>query len=465
LEKYHHSKSTDTNPAAQAADCHHSRAYAKTTVQHAATTIANGTPTINTLLSTPNGKNTILRHNNAQSALRDGVCRSGGSIACENIARPALSRQARILWLPEIALDNAARLPCSFTPMFNRRYQAPGTPPATLVSKGDADLKPVITLIEYGPDTFDEKRVENVEELARCKESGLVSWINIDGIGDAEMLTRLGEIFGLHPLALEDVQNTGQRPKLEQYNDHFFIIAQMVDCEDHEVHFEQLALFLKKNVLITIQEEPLHDALEPVRVRLRSGRGFARTRGHDYLAYALLDSVTDHFFPVLEFIGERLDGFEDRMLEKPSRTLAMELHEVKRTLLHLRRSIWPVREVFSGLGRDESGLISEDAKVFVRDCYDHTIQIMDVVESYRDIASGLLELYLSSVSTRTNEIMRVLTVISSIFIPLTFMAGVYGMNFENMPELKTADGYYILLSVMALTATAMALFFKRKGWL
>jgi magnesium transporter len=224
-------------------------------------------------------------------------------------------------------------------------------------------------------------------------------------------------------------------------------------------------LFLKKNVLITIQEDPLDDVMEPVRVRLRSGRGFARSRGNDYLAYALLDTVTDHFFPVLEAIGERMEEFEDRMLDKPSRELAMELHEVKRTLLQLRRSIWPVREVFSSLSRDESGLIAADTKVFVRDCYDHTIQIMDVVESYRDIASGLLELYLSSVSTRTNEIMRVLTVISSIFIPLTFMAGVYGMNFENMPELKTADGYFVLLGVMVATAIGMTAFFRRKGWI
>jgi magnesium transporter len=348
--------------------------------------------------------------------------------------------------------------------MLNRRYHAPGTAPATLVSKGDAASRPVITLIEYGPGSYDEKRVESIEGLASCRDNGLVSWINIDGVGDAELLTRLGEMFGLHPLALEDVQNYGQRPKLEHYDDHFFIVAQMVDCEKHEVRFEQLAMFLKKNVIITIQEEPLHDAFEPVRIRLRSGRGFARTRGHDYLAYALLDSVTDHYFPVLEFLGERLDDFEDRMLDKPSRLLAMELHDTKRTLLQLRRSIWPVREVFSGLGRDESGMITDDAKVFLRDCYDHTIQIMDVVESYRDIASGLLELYLSSVSTRTNEIMRVLTVISSIFIPLTFMAGIYGMNFENMPELKTAHGYFVLLSVMALVATSMALFFKRKGW-
>jgi magnesium transporter len=349
--------------------------------------------------------------------------------------------------------------------MSNSSHHAPGTAPATLVSKGDTATKPVITLIEYGPDSYDEKRVASVEYLARCRDNGLVSWINIDGNGDAELLTRLGEMFGLHPLALEDVQHTGQRPKLEPYDDHFFIIAEMACREGHTVSIEQLAMFLKKNVLITIQEEPLHDAFEPVRARLRSGRGFARTRGHDYLAYALLDSVTDHYFPALEFIGEHLDDFEDRMLEKPSRDLAVELHEVKRTLLQLRRSIWPAREVFAALTRDESGLIIGDTKVFLRDCYDHTIQVMDVVESYRDIASGLLELYLSSISMRTNEVMRVLTVISSIFIPLTFLAGVYGMNFENMPELKTAHGYFVLLSVMALTATGMALFFKRKGWL
>lgn len=381
--------------------------------------------------------------------------------------------------------------------MLPKRHHAPGTAPATLVARpGQESVRPVVTVIEYGPESYSERELNNSDEALAPSSPGKVRWINVDGLGDIPFLRRLGERFGLHPLALEDVLNTGQRPKLEVYEDHLFIVAQMLVTEgadavdaaagpgqddgadrgggdeggggahrDEEIAFEQVSMFLREDVLITIQEEPTHDAFVPVRSRLRTGRGFARTRGHDYLAYALLDSVVDHYFPILERIGERLEQVENDVYEHPDRRAATALQNMKRLLLHLRRAAWPSRELFAALARDDTGRIAADTKVFLRDCYDHVVQLMDVVESYREMAGGLMEVYLTSLSARTNEIMRVLTVISSVFIPLTFLAGLYGMNFEMMPELKMTWAYPTLLVVMTSVAILMVLFFKRKKWL
>lgn len=357
--------------------------------------------------------------------------------------------------------------------MLTMRYHAPGTAPATLTLRSEAARsKPVITLVEYNAETIEERKIGRVEELFHCKTNNKVNWINVDGLGDIELLRAIGEHFGLHPLSLEDVLNTGQRPKLEEYDDHFFIVAQMVFCEGKgDVSFEQVSIFLGRNFLITFQEEGTRDVFEAVRVRLRGGRGFARKMGHDYLAYALLDAVVDHYFPVLESLGEVIEDLEDELVERPVRSCVMRLHELKRIFLQLRRSAWPEREVLNAMSRDESGLITHETKIFLRDCYDHTIQIMDVIESYRDLTSGMMDLYLSSLGMRTNEIMRVLTVVTTIFIPLTFIAGVYGMNFDtaaspyNMPELKHPYGYPICLAVMAVIAIGMVIFFRKKRWL
>jgi magnesium transporter len=350
--------------------------------------------------------------------------------------------------------------------MFKIRTHAPGTAPATLeLPVGHQAKEPVITLIEYDAHTFEERRIEDIAEVFGCRDNGKVSWINIDGLGDIEMLKKLGEHFQLHPLALEDTLNVGQRPKLEEYDDHFFIVLQMTFCEGEQFEFEQVSMFLKRNVLITIQEEERHDVFDSVRKRLRAGTGFARQRGHDYLAYALTDAVVDHFFPVLETMGDIIEDLEETMLDHPSKECVSKLHGLKRSLLRLRRAAWPQREVLSALNRDLTGMVEENTKPFLRDCYDHTIQIMDIIEGFRDLATGLMDLYLSSVGMRTNEIMRVLTVISAIFIPLTFLVGLYGMNFENMPELHTHYGYFVLLGVMAVLAIGMVIFVRRKRWL
>jgi len=346
-----------------------------------------------------------------------------------------------------------------------RHRPQPGAAPATLVSPiGARAGQPIITLIEFDATHFEERVIEKIEDLWHCRESPRTSWINIDGLGDVETLRKLGVFFGFHPLALEDTLNVGQRPKVEEFDDHFFIVGQMVFCrEGFEMDFEQISIFLKSNVIITIQEEDEHDAFEPLRERLRAGRGFARTRSHDYLAYALLDAIQDHFFPVLEQLGEEMERMEEALLDKPRKEAAMQLHALKRVLIKLRRFAWPQREVFATLLRDER-LIKEETKLFMRDGYDHAIQIMDMVESYRDVAAGLMDFYLSSLGHRTNEIMRVLTVISAIFIPLTFIAGVYGMNFENMPELKWHWGYFGVVGLMLATGGGMLIYFKRKNW-
>lgn len=352
------------------------------------------------------------------------------------------------------------------------RRAAPGSAPGTLLSRPSAAGGPVITLIEYDARSITEKRIARAEELSPCLENGKVDWINVDGLGDVETLRAIGNVFGLHPLALEDVLNLNQRPKVEEYEGHFFIVTRMIFHEgERGISSEQVSIFLGKCFLITFQEEATRDVFEPVRHRLRSGGGFARNRGHDYLVYALLDAVTDHYFPVLEKLGDTLEHLETDVLERPTQRCVVVLHELKRALLELRRSAWPEREVRSVLSRDESGLILPDTRIFLRDCYDHTVQIMDVIESYRDLTSGIMDLYLSSVSMRTNEIIRVLTVVTAVFIPLTFIAGIYGMNFDteispyNMPELEHPYGYVICIGVMAMIGLGMLILFWKKRWL
>ena len=356
--------------------------------------------------------------------------------------------------------------------MIHIKYHAPGTPPATLISHAESNGKPsVITLIQYDNETIFEGQFDNFDDLMRRFDPSLVNWINVDGLSDVELLRKLGRQFNIHPLALEDVLNTTQRPKVENYADHYFIISEMVyKGENWRIILEQLSIFLGKSYVLTIQEESQRDVFEKVRLRLRTGGGYARKMKADYLAYALLDATVDQFYPILETLGESIEEIEQELLDKPSRDSLRKLYESKRLLLQLRRTAWPQRETFNTLIRDETGLVSKDTQIFLRDCYDHTAQIIDILESYRDLSAGLMDVYLSSLSFRTNEVMRVLTVISSIFIPLTFLAGVYGMNFNtdqplNMPELNWPFGYLLCLGAMACIAGGMILFFRRKKWL
>ncbi len=328
----------------------------------------------------------------------------------------------------------------------------------------------MIDRICYGPDGFTEARIQDVRELCPDRARTPITWINVDGLGDVEVIRRLAEVFHLHPLAQEDVVNTYQRPKVEPYGEHLFIVVRMIYLQGAEVCSEQLSLYVGSDFLLTFQETP-GDSLDPVRNRLRTGAGKIRAGGPDYLAYALIDAVVDGYFPVLEKYGERLEDLEEEILASPRPATINRIHTIKRELLQLRRAIWPLRDAINILLRDKVPLVTDETRVFLRDCYDHVVQIIDLIETYRELGSDLTDVYLSSVSFRTNEIMRVLTVIATIFIPLTFLAGIWGMNFHteasplNMPELRWYFGYPFALSIMASVAGLMLLYFHRKRWL
>jgi len=362
--------------------------------------------------------------------------------------------------------------------MLRLRKPIPGESPGTLrLEREVVQRKPVITLVEFDRVNLEERVIEDVTELLSHLDNQRVTWINIDGLGDIGVLRSLGAQFNLHPLALEDVLDTFQRPKVEQYDNYLFLVAHMLYLDHGQVMCgEQVSMFLGKHFLITLQEEAEFDVFDPVRARIRIPGGTIRKMGPDYLAYALLDSIVDHYYPVLEDVGARIDAIEEGLSDlQPRSSPVGELHGHKRTLARLRRFVWPVRDLVNVLMHDENGFITTETKVYLRDCYDHTVQLMDLVESYRDVLSGLMELYLSAVCIRTNEIMRVLTVISSIFIPLTFIAGVYGMNFAheangkplpwNMPKLLHPYGYIACLLFMLGVALFQVVYFKKRGWL
>lgn len=361
--------------------------------------------------------------------------------------------------------------------MFKSRHPIPGESPGELRLREEAVRRPpIITLIEYDREHLEERAITSTEELLPHIDNRLVTWINIDGLGDLEVLRTLGTRFNLHPLALEDVLDTGQRPKVELYDGYLFIVVKMLYLnQGKQLCGEQVSMFLGKHFLITLQEEADFDVFEPVRSRIRAAKPTIRKLGADYLAYALLDSIIDHYYPVLESIGTAIESIEDTLVEAPIQSPVGDLHQHKRTLSQVRRFIWPVRDLVSSLMHEESGLVTKATKVYIRDCYDHTVQLMDLVESYRDVLSGLIELYLSSVGIRTNEIMKVLTVISSIFIPLTFIVGIYGMNFAseangkklpwNMPELYEPWGYTAVMLLMLGIALFQIYYFKKRRWL
>ncbi len=344
----------------------------------------------------------------------------------------------------------------------------PGSTPGSLVSDPEAPF-PEIRVMAWSDGDLFEKAPVSLEELEEHLGKWPMVWINVDGLGDTGTLGKLGEIFDIHKLALEDVVHVHQRAKVEEYGEHLFIVARMLFLGEERIRTEQISLFLSPGVLLTFQEKE-GDCLDSVRNRIRKGKGRIRTAGIDYLAYSILDAVVDEWFPLLEEYGEMLEDLEDHILDAPGKETVAEIHHIKRDLLEIRRAIWPMRETVNGLFRQE-GLIQRETHLYLRDCYDHVTQIIEIVESYRDMASGLMDLYLSSVSNRMNEVMKVLTVIATIFIPLTFIAGIYGMNFNpevspfNMPELNWKYGYLIVWGVMVALGGVMLLLFRRRGWL
>ncbi len=340
----------------------------------------------------------------------------------------------------------------------------PGSTPGTL--NITSNVHPEIQLIDYCATTCQQIKSIQPGELVPYIDTNSVSWVDLQGLGNESILQQVGEVFKLHPLVLEDVVNVPQRPKVEEYDDQLLVITRMVMLSQQSGSFlsEQISFILGDHYLLSVQEEAEHDCFDPVRDRLKTAKGCIRKLGADYLLYTLIDAIIDGFFPVLEEYGEQLELLEDEVVANPSRQTLEHIHRMKRELLSLRRAIWPQRDAINTLIRDESDLISHEVRVYLRDCYDHTVQVLDMVETYREVASSLMDIYLSSVSNKMNEIMKVLTVISSIFIPLTFIAGIYGMNFENMPELKTRFGYFVCLAVMLTVAIVQLTLFWRKGW-
>ena len=305
---------------------------------------------------------------------------------------------------------------------------------------------------------------ELTREMVLGKSAG-VTWLDIDGINQKDILEQVGARIDLHPLVIEDIHTLTQRPKMEDYEDYLYIILKMISWNEaqKEVQIEQVSLILGKDYVVSFKEDP-GDIFDPVRMRLREGKGRIRKQGADYLAYSLLDQVVDNYFTVLENLGEQIAFLEEDLIRNPDKSTLQSIHHLKGELIYLRKSVWPLREAINSLERIESPLLGPETLVYLRDVYDHTIQVIDTIETYRDMVSGMLDIYLSSVSNRMNEVMKVLTIIATIFIPLTFIVGVYGMNFRYMPELQWPAGYFLVWGVMISIVIGMVMYFKRKGW-
>lgn len=343
-----------------------------------------------------------------------------------------------------------------------------GLPPGTLVHIGEKKSERVkITVFEYSEEECRERELSALDEYLPTADTSVVTWINIDGLHETNVIETVGKLFNLHPLTLEDIVNTGQYPKIEDYKDYLYIVLKMHSYhgEKKSIESEQISICVCPNVILSFQEEPRRDLFDPLRDRIRKGKGRIRKMDADYLAYSLLDAVVDSYFGILEKIGERISVLEERAMNDPSRRFMQEIHALKRELIFLRKSLWPLREVIRSMERGDSMLINDSVRVYLRDVYDHTIRIIETVEAFRDIMAGILDIYLSSISNRTNAVMKVLTIIATIFMPLTFIAGIYGMNFKYMPELEWRWGYPLILLGMAFLGISMLLYFKKKNWL
>jgi magnesium transporter len=351
--------------------------------------------------------------------------------------------------------------------LIKKRSEKAGLPPGTLVHIGEKKTeKAKITIIDYDETQFEEKEAKTIEECFPFKEKPTVTWVNIDGLHDIEVMEKIGKHFDLHTLVLEDILNTEQRPKIEDFDDYIFVVLKMLyfDESQDEIRAEQVSIILGSNFVLSFQER-VGDIFNPLRERIRNAKGRIRKMGADYLAYALMDAIVDNYFTVLEKLGEKIEDIEEKLVSNPTPETLQTIHNLKREMIFLRKSVWPLREVVSSLERGESSLIKESTKIFLRDVYDHTIQVIDTVETFRDLLSGMLDIYLSSISNRMNQVMKVLTIIATIFIPLTFVAGIYGMNFEYMPELKWRWGYFLVLGSMAIIGVWMLIYFRKKKWL
>lgn len=348
--------------------------------------------------------------------------------------------------------------------MFSKRRPKVGAAPGTLVISKQAP-EPRVHLIRYNLDGVTEEDLTDPEQLHNAFGKDDICWVDVQGFGDKAMMQRIGAIFGLHSLLLEDVVHVPQRPKVEAYDDQLFLVTRMIHgWNEGKVDFEQVSLVVGDGYVVTFQER-YGDILDPVRKRIRSGKGVIRKHGPDYLAYAIVDTIVDGYYPVLEKIGDELESLEDEVVTNPTPELLRRLNRIKNQLVNLRRGIWPQREAMNAVVRGDHEAVTPEVQIYFRDTYDHCVQTTEVTEMYREMVTGLMNTYLSSVANRTNEVMKVLTVMASIFIPLTFVAGIYGMNFDHMPELHMKWAYPTVWIVMLATSSGMLAYFWRKGWL
>ncbi|MFH2138710.1 MAG: magnesium/cobalt transporter CorA [Candidatus Omnitrophota bacterium] len=355
----------------------------------------------------------------------------------------------------------------------NKTSKSAGLLPGELVHIGNKRSESVnISIIDYTENSLEERDAVLAKECAVFKDTSAVTWININGIHDLSVIETLGQGFNIHPLVLEDIPNTSQRPKIDETEEYIFIVLKMlyIENDSKEIKSEQVSLVLGKNYVLSFQERE-GDVFYKVRERIRSNKGRLRKMGADYLAYTLIDAIVDNYFMIIENMGDRVEGIEEELMQNPEPKILQMIYNLKQEALFLRKSVWPLREVISSLARGESKLIKKSTEIYLRDVYDHTIQVIDGIETFRDMISGMIDIYLSSVSNKMNEVMKVLTIIATIFIPITFIAGVFGMNFNpesspwNMPELSWRYGYLMAWGLMISSAGVMIVYFKRKKWL
>jgi magnesium transporter len=348
------------------------------------------------------------------------------------------------------------------------RAKKVGLPPGSLIHIGEKLSDHIkVTLMDYDGDHLEERVVERLDECAACLDKPTVTWIHVDGIHDIQFLERLGAIFNLHPLTLEDILNTDQRPKVDDYGEYIFVVLKAFTLTENTqatIQSEQISLVFGRHFLIPFAEKE-GTFLNLIREGIRNNQGRIRKCGTDYLAYRIIDVLVDQYFILLEAIGERIEFAEENLVARPLPATLQVIQHLKREMLFLRKAVWPLREAISYLDRRESELISDQTVPFLKDVYDHTIQVIDTIETYRDMLSSMLDIYLSSISNRLNEVMKVLTIIATIFMPLTFLAGVYGMNFKYMPELEWHWGYFAVWGLMITIAIIMLIYFRKKKWL
>jgi len=347
-----------------------------------------------------------------------------------------------------------------------KRSKKSGLPAGSLIHIGEKKVhKTRIKVIDYGEKDYVEQEVENAQQCFAFKDDKTITWINIDGISDTDTLEKLGKYFGFHPLILEDILNTEQRPKIEDFEDYIYIVLKMLYYNEKsgEITIEQVSIIFGNNYVVSFQEKEL-DIYNPIRLRLKNEKSKIRKMGSDFLAYLLLDAIVDNYFNVLEKIGEKIEIVENKLVVNPEPKTLKIIYNLKRDMLFIRKSVWPLREVISSLERGEFSLMRDSTRIYIRDIYDHVIQVIDTVETFRDMLSGMLDIYLSSMSNKLNEIMKILTIISTIFIPITFIASIYGMNFGFMPEIAWKWGYLVVWAVIIIIIIMMVIYFKRKKW-